>query len=138
MQRSNKACFCVITFVTFHVDWPNKMRSCDFYKYFKYWALCFYNIWEAWRSRPGLGPKFPPGSIIEQGGGASARGRHKAHVKFLGAHRARARSVLWPVRACGEVPNLLFNRQCTVTNHVKLRDFCTLDGLKVFQSLQKN
>jgi hypothetical protein len=35
--------------------------------------------------RPGLGPKFPPGSNIEQGG--SARGRHKAHVKFLGAHR---------------------------------------------------
>jgi hypothetical protein len=32
-------------------------------------------------------------------GGASARGRRKAHVKFLGAHRARPRSALWPVRA---------------------------------------
>jgi hypothetical protein len=35
---------------------------------------------------------------IEQRG-ASSRGRHKAHVKFLGAHQARARSALWPVRA---------------------------------------
>jgi len=35
-------------------------------------------------------------------GGASARG-HKAHVKFLGAHQARAQSAQWPVRACHRV-----------------------------------
>jgi hypothetical protein len=35
--------------------------------------------------RPGLGPKFPPGSIIKQGGGAPARGGAiRPMLNFLG------------------------------------------------------
>jgi hypothetical protein len=51
-----------------------------------------------YKAGPDWGQNFH-GALSLSRGGASARGRHKPHVTFLGAHRARARSALWPVRA---------------------------------------